>query len=338
MNWKIKTAVALTFFSSTFGMKAQETHSLHEKGDSVKKEIRSKPPTPLQTTLSEKDSVPKDVVFPRQPSVLQNDTLPIPQDSVGCDSVHQSDAFEKFRASEYDMLCLIAHCEGVKINAYWDPYGKVYTIGIGNTIRPDGKPVGKFDRIKSEQELMQYFSAHVEKNIFEPMNEVIDIKKMTAPELVALTSFIYNCGVSCLRTYDKTEKKYVPTQFANNLNEFFQTHSDESKAKIKAYMDKRVTSKGRTLQQLVKRRDLEERVLFGDIILNNDGTLTEENALDFSEIPLGGIYSIGNRLPKDTLNLCERLTNVNGKNLTDTIRSQFSPIQKMIYIKKRNGR
>ncbi len=333
MDWKIRTAAVLTFFSTSFGgMKAQTT----ENNDSIKTEKSASLQKPqkadVQLDFSAVQNVPDSV------SATLQEKTPIPQDSIVCDSLQQAANLQKFRDTEHDMLCLIAHCEGVKVRAYWDPYGKVYTIGIGNTVRPDGSPVRRFDRIRSEEELMQYFQTHVEKHIFNPMNEVINIEKASNSELVALTSFVYNCGVGCLRNYSRTEKKYVPSEFAQALNEFFETHSEESKTRIQTYMNKKVTSKGRTLQQLVKRRDLEQRVLFGDIILNNDGSLTEENALDFSEIPLGGIYSIGCKLPTDTLDLCGKLEKIHGQNLRDSIQTQFQKNPAMIYKKRSGGR
>lgn len=336
MDWKIKTAAVLTFFSTSFGnMKAQQA----ENNDSIKTENPAPRPDPHKSAASFEMPAarPDSAAVQNIPDSIATIT-PLPQDSIVCDSLRQEMNLKKFREAEHDMLCLIAHCEGVKVRAYWDPYGKVYTIGIGNTVRPDGSPVRRFDRIKSEEELMQYFQAHVEKHIFKPMSEVINIEKASNSELVALTSFVYNCGIGCLRSYSKTEKKYVPTQFAKSLNEFFETHSEESKAAIKAYMNKKVTAKGRTLQQLVKRRDLEQRVLFGDIILNNDGLLTEENALDFSEIPLGGIYSIGCKLPTDTLDLCDRLEKIRGQNLRDSIQTQFRKQPPVIYKKRSGGR
>lgn len=333
MDWKIRAAAVLTFFSTSFGnMKAQQA----ENNASIKTETPAPRPDPHKNAASfEMPAVRTDSVAVQNTPDSIVTLTPVTQDSIVCDSLRQEMNLKKFREAEHDMLCLIAHCEGVKVRAYWDPYGKVYTIGIGNTVRPDGSPVRRFDCIKSEEELMQYFQTHVEKHIFNPMNEVINIEKASSAELVALTSFVYNCGVGCLRKYSKTEKKYVPTEFGQALNEFFETHSEESKTRIQSYMNKKVTSKGRTLQQLVKRRDLEQRVLFGDIILNNDGLLTEENALDFSEIPLGGIYSIGCKLPVDTLDLCDRLEKIRGRNLRDSIQTQF--MQPPVTYKKRSG-
>lgn len=331
MSWKEKAVIGLTVVSSWFGAKAAETSS-QETGDSVKIENMQQHRRSIDSKKIRQlgDSVPTDTIMTPFTPVAE---VSAPKDSIAGDSICISENLKKFRDTEYDMLCLVAHCEGVKIKAYWDPNGKIWTIGFGNTVRPDGKPVRRGDRIKSEDELKQYFSVHAEKYIFSDMDKYLNMDKMSPQEIVAVGSFLYNCGSGCLRTYNKAEKKYVPSNFAKNLNEFFETHSEESKAKIKEFMDRKVTAKGRTLPQLVKRRDLEMRILFGDIVLNNDGVLTEGNALDFSEIPLGGIYSIGNRLPADTLDLCDQLRGIScGKNLTDSIQSQFSqPAREMQY-------
>ncbi len=325
MSWKQKVVIGLTVASSWLGMEAKDK-APQENGDSIKTEQfqpkAGKHSVTAEKRMHEKDSVSSDSVLTPFTPVTD---ISAPVDTIAADSVCISPNLKKFKDAEYDMLCLVAHCEGVKINAYWDPNGKVWTIGFGNTVRPDGKPVRRGDKIKSEEELKQYFSIHAEKYIFSDMDKYLNMEKMSDAEMVAVGSFLYNCGSGCLRTYNKAEKKYVPSNFAKNLNEYIETHSEESKAKVKEFMDRKVTAKGRTLPQLVKRRDLEERILFGDIVLNNDGVLTEGNALDFSEIPLGGIYSIGSRLPADTLDLCSRLRGISvGKNLTDSIQSQFS--------------
>ncbi len=324
MSWKEKVVIGLTVMLPGVGAKAADTQS-KEEGDSVKIENIQQHRRAIDSKKIRQlgDSVPTDTIMTPFTPVAE---VSAPKDSIAEDSICISENLKKFRDTEYDMLCLVAHCEGVKIKAYWDPHGKLWTIGFGNTVRPDGKPVRRGDRIKSEDELKQYFGNHTEKYIFSDMDKYLNMDKMSPQEVVAVGSFLYNCGSGCLKTYNRAEKKYVPSDFAKNLNEFFETHSEESKAKVKEFMDRKVTAKGRTLPQLVKRRDLEERILFGDIILKNDGVLTEGNALDFSEIPLGGIYSIGNRLPADTLDLCDRLRGIPyGQNLTDSIQSQFNP-------------
>lgn len=63
-----------------------------------------------------------------------------PADSLAADTLLSP--HDRFVAAEEDMLLLIAHCEGVRTRAYWDPNGKKWTIGIGNTVRPDGARFG----------------------------------------------------------------------------------------------------------------------------------------------------------------------------------------------------
>lgn len=239
---------------------------------------------------------------------------------------------EKFRAAEHDMLCLIAHCEGVRVNAYWDPHGNVWTIGFGNTIRPDGRPVRKGDRIKSEEELMLYFTAHIEGKMFEDMDTYLNMDDMSNAEIVAMGSFLYNCGSGILRKKDGS-----PSEITEAANNYFATHSNEAKQTLKTLMDQKVRSGGKILPQLQKRRDLEERVMFGELLLDNNGELSLENAVNFSECALGGIYCLGKSLPADTLDLCNKLENMRGQNLNDSIQNQLKivPRQQVTYRKKR---
>lgn len=239
----------------------------------------------------------------------------------------------KFRAAEHDMLCLIAHCEGVKVNAYWDPHGRVWTIGFGNTVRPDGRPVRKGDRIKSEEELMQYFTAHIEGKMYEDMCAYLNMDSMSNAEIVAMGSFLYNCGSGILRKKDGS-----PSEITIAANNWFTTHSDQAKQTLKNLMDQKVRSGGRILPQLQKRRDLEERVMFGELLLDNNGELSLENSVNFSECALGGIYCLGRSLPADTLDLCNRLENIPGRNLNDSIQSQLKVIPQPVRRKAKSRR
>lgn len=325
MSWKERFVIGLTVASSWLGAKANETPA-KEGNDSVKIENTQNNLQPEHLIVNDvnqqNDSIATDTLMTQ---LTPEDEVSTPKDSIIADTVCISPNLQKFRDAEYDMMCLIAHCEGVKTNAYWDPYGRKWTIGFGNTIRPDGKPVHLGDKIKSEDELKLYFNAHVENYIFSDMDKYLDMDKMSKEEIVALGSFLYNCGSGCLRSYNKAEKKLGPSNFAKNLNEFFETHSAEAKAKVSMFMNKKVVSGGKTLPQLVKRRDLEKRILFGDITLSNKGMMAEGTSLDFSEIPLGGIYSIGSHLPVDTVDLCNRLRGVSyGKNLPDSLQTAFN--------------
>ena len=94
-------------------------------------------------------------------------------------------------------------------------------------------------------------------------------------------------------------------------------------------------AKGRTLIPLAKRRDLETRILFGDIVLDNQGELKLENSVNFSEVPLGGIYSTGQQsLPTDSLELKRRLDNMPGRSLNDSINHELNRLNSV----RRNGK
>ena len=256
-------------------------------------------------------------------TAIEEDTLDyadsIAADNSGVDSVSSDSSLVKFRNAAYDMLCLVAHCEGVKTEAYFDPIGKKWTIAFGNTVRPDGKAVRYGDCIRSEAELMHYFNAHIEQYMYDDMCRYLHLDKMNNAEIVAMGSFLYNCGSGVLR-----QKNGAPSQLAKAANAYFDSHSEKTKAALKSLIEQKVTSKGKVLPQLQKRRDLELRILFGEIVLDNKGELKLANAVNFAEVALGGVYCFGGRrLPVDTLDLCNRLGNMGGRNLNDSIQNQL---------------
>lgn len=240
-------------------------------------------------------------------------------DTVEIEVNNDSAEFKKFKEAEYDMLCLIAHFEDVKARAYWDPNGRVWTIGIGNTVHYSGRPVRSSDRIQNKDELMRYFSHHVEKYIFTDMQKYLPMAKMSKSDIAALGSLFYNTGSGILYNKDKT-----PSEFCRNLCEWFNKKS-ASKAKITAYMENKVFSGGKRLDQLVKRRAVEEKILFGEIIMDNTGEYALENSVNFAEAPLGGIYSVKTRDLDNTTFVCDSLNNCPyGRNLNDSINWAFT--------------
>ncbi len=243
---------------------------------------------------------------------------------------NDSAEFKKFQEAEYDMLCLIAHFEGVKVNAYWDNKGRVWTIGIGNTVHYSGRPVKSTDRIKDKDELMRYFSHHVEKYIFTDMQKYLPMAKMSKSDIAALGSLFYNTGSGILYNKDKT-----PSEFCRNLCEWFNKKSASAKASIAAYMDKKVYAKGERLEVLVKRRAVEEKIIFGEIIMDNTGEYALENSVNFAEAPLGGIYSVKTRDLDDNSFVCDSINNCPyGRNLNDSINWAFTHPNKPATAKK----
>jgi len=89
---------------------------------------------------------------------------------------------------------LISASEGMRTQAYWDPTGKVWTIGKGSTTHPDGKPVKQGDVISSEQ-ADQYMQHFVDKNLVPKLQKRIPTwDKLNANQQGALISFGYNVG------------------------------------------------------------------------------------------------------------------------------------------------
>ena len=94
-------------------------------------------------------------------------------------------------------LKLIMDFEGLPKNkpleAYWDSYGKVWTIGYGATHYLDGSPVKKGDKLKSKDEAVELLKMMVKK-YEDDMYELVQ-KPINYYQADALTSFCYNCGV-----------------------------------------------------------------------------------------------------------------------------------------------
>ena len=257
-----------------------------------------------------------------------------PADSLAADTLLSP--HDRFVAAEEDMLLLIAHCEGVRTRAYWDPNGKKWTIGIGNTVRPDGSPVRSFDRIRSQEELMDYFKTHVEKIILPVMEQYLPLKDMNRGEIAAFGSLVYNCGPGVLRGRNK-----MPTELSAAFARYKKDGREEDKNIVKKLINAKIYAKGRALPQLRYRRDLETRILFGDIVLDQAKADSLNNALDLSAVSIGGIYTIGHKnggLPKDSTELVNRIANTPGQNLQDTLRQAFTPNVPKVIIRKKASR
>lgn len=90
------------------------------------------------------------------------------------------------------------------LNAYWDKYGKVWTIGIGSTKMLDGTPVKEGDKITLEQ-AYQLVDKHIERDIAPFLNK--DLPQLKQNQYDALVSLIYNIGYKAFSS--STIRKFV---------------------------------------------------------------------------------------------------------------------------------
>ena len=168
MSLKTKAAIALSVMSSWFGTSAAQNSGEPEKPDSVKRsELITKPAADKTAkTFTEFHSVQEN------PDSIQPASIAEIPDSVQARIEQERKAFQdsiilekkhaNLKASEKLMLYVIAHFEGMKSRAYYDKAAKIWTINLGNTIRPDGKPVRPGDCIRTEEQALEYVSAHID--------------------------------------------------------------------------------------------------------------------------------------------------------------------------------
>ena len=105
---------------------------------------------------------------------------------------------------------LLVFFEGCSKEAYQDCVG-VWTVGIGNTKRPDGSKVTSKDKADTPEKISQYVQEHLKQETNPVINRQIKRSLKTA-ERAALTSLIYNCGPKVLEVNGR------PTALARAIN------------------------------------------------------------------------------------------------------------------------
>ena len=166
-------------------------------------------------------------------------------------------------------LNLIAEFEGLPkknpLDAYWDKYGKVWTIGYGATHYLDGTPVKKGDKLKSKEEAMELLRAmtkQYEDAVYQLVTHPINMYQADA-----LTSFSYNCGIGNLKKSTLLKKV--------NKDSFDPTIRDE--------FAKWNKSGGVVLSGLTRRRKAEADLYFTPCNIMPEG---EEDETDMNEISI----------------------------------------------------
>ncbi len=186
--------------------------------------------------------------------------------------------YERIDSVKSDLLYFIAQFEGVKCRAYADRAARgLPTVGIGYTRRPDGRKVTLRDRINSIEELLQYMNQHQDTQIFPYMEKYLNVDKLNKEQIVALTSLAFNCGAGIFGS------KGQPSEFAQNINEYLETGSQESEAKVREYFMSKVKSGGVVRSGLQKRRETEFLIFVGR---------SPFKLADFKDMVLGAICSV----------------------------------------------
>ena len=159
-------------------------------------------------------------------------------------------------------LKLIMDFEGLPakkpLEAYWDSYGKVWTIGYGATHYLDGSPVKKGDKLKSKSEaveLLKMMLKDYEKKVYELVKVPINYYQHDA-----LTSFAYNCGVANLKKSTLLKK----------VNGF------ASETAIRSEFGKWNKSGGKVLPGLSKRRRAEADLFFTKYEVTDEGSTEDK--------------------------------------------------------------
>lgn len=342
MGFKTKAAVALTVMSSWFGVsKASGENS--QTPDSPATEQLKEPEIPAPAkTLEWPDSETNGI----------NDTTAAgtPQDSIEYrlsreiehlnDSILTARKKENLKDAQKLMLYVIAHFEGMKCKAYWDSAAKIWTIGIGNTVRPDGKPVTGRDCIRTEDEALSYVSTHIDKRMADDMFDYLPLDKMSKEEIAVIGSLLYNCGSGILR-----DKKGNPSEFAQCAQEYFTTRSDSAAKEFDArYMN--FCHVRKNVNKIVQeRRKNELTFLHGDIkITIDEETNSDTQTVNLRKAVLGTLYgcrgdpeNILSRFSEDSRYYCptDSLQVAINKELTKIRRT---PAPRRPAPKKRSGR
>lgn len=273
MSIRTKLAAVLTVASSWMGLSAS-AQVFNEESDNTKEKM---------------ETVTNTAVTPSAPSIQDLvDTLHTQNNNV---QEAIQDSIMRIKKKNLDdarelMLYVIAHFEGMKSQAYFDKAAKIWTINIGNTIRPDGAKVKSSDCIKTIDEALGYFDAHIDKHMANDMMEYLPLHLMNKEEIAVMGSLLYNCGSGILRNKDKT-----PSSFAQIASQYFTTHEDDIAQNFENSFMKFCRVRGAINKVVEERRQNELTFLRGDIKITIDENVNDsENVINLRKAILGTLY------------------------------------------------
>lgn len=139
------------------------------------------------------------------------------------------------------LIDLLKEFEGLRLNAYLDAV-KVWTIGYGTTVYPNGQKVKKGDRCSKEQAI-EYMCHDIETIRLPAINKYVKVE-LTNNETCALISLCYNIGVG----------NFGKSTLVKKLN------ANMDAERVAAEFLKWVKAGGKTLKGLVRRREAERQL------------------------------------------------------------------------------
>lgn len=291
MSWKTKVVVAMTVASSWFGVSSAQAKEKTDNIKTNKTEVRRAPMTnpdtatyPLQPEAANDPQVMPNLH--KNQTVMDTTENVVQEDTLVNDSIISACKRTNLEKAEQLMLYLIAHFEGFKSKAYWDPAGKVWTIGLGNTVKPDGTPVRSGDVIRTEEEAVAYCKQHVQKNMAEDMIDYLPLDKMSMEEIAIMGSLLYNTGSGKLRRKDRS-----PSDLSRTATEYFVKRDPASAEAFKQQYLALCKDKHGVNKTLVDRRNSEWSFLSNQIkITIDEPTNTDKNIINLRTTFLGSLY------------------------------------------------
>lgn len=201
-----------------------------------------------------------------------NDSVVVLKDSASHDSILAS-AEQVFRGAMNMCLYYFAQYEAFRLWAYNDGKGN-WTIGVGNTQHPDGRPIRRGDHITKDQ-AVAYFEDYQLKKSWPEIARLLHVGKMMASDFVAVSCIMWNCGSGVLSQNGG--------ELAKALNAFFDNRkSVDARNAVQALFGKRVYAKNRKtgkleyMRGLDRRRNLEMMVLLGEVRIGMEANTSND--------------------------------------------------------------
>lgn len=291
MSIKTKAAIAMTVMSSWLSPSKADAQNPNNNKKTVKTEQTASVAREAEVKYHAADTVADYVVYQQKLSKDKKANIAAQEmlNKIGPDVSDSLLEARRTRLNEAKelMLYVIAHFEGVRSNAYWDKAAKIWTYNLGNTIQPNGKPVGPNTKVKTPEESLEAFDAHVEKAMTDDMVHYLPMEKMEINEIALMGSMFYNCGTGTL----KNKKTGEPSDFAKASYAFYTTHTAASSKEFDKQFLNYCHVKGQVNKVLQERRTNELAMIHNEIKITVDDNIeSDEHIVNLKKATLGAFY------------------------------------------------